>query len=182
LKRFLIFALAIVALGTAPAGAYDSHFGLGVGVVVPQDSPLEETMGITGIVGLPTFDAHVRNQLFADYWRKAQQPEANTPEQSVADLSFGFLLKYYFFNYNPSTSPLLQPYLGGGLGIHMYRAKNIPGLSSEKTIAKAGLHAMGGLAVRVNKAVDLTVEAQYIFSELDQFTGRVGVLIRTGTY
>ena len=134
MKRFLIFSIAIVALGAAPAGAYDSHFGLGVGVVVPQDSPIEETMGITGIVGLPTFDPHVRNQLFADYWRKAQQPEANTPEQSVADLSFGFLLKYYFFNYNPSTSPLLQPYFGGGLGIHMYRAKNRGGDSVVGTV------------------------------------------------
>jgi len=180
MRRFLALAAAIVVFASGGASAFDSHFGVGVGVVVPQDTPIEEAMGITGLVGLPTFDKHVQNQLFVDYWRKGHQFQANTPETTLSDLSFGFLFKYNFL----FSKPLFRPYVGAGFGAHMYKGRNAPPGSpfTDKNELSGGWHALGGLAIRVNKAIDLTAEAQYIFSELDQFTGRVGVLIRTGTY
>ena len=179
MNRCAALLVLIVVVIAAPAAAYDSHFGIGIGTVYPQDVPIDETMGITALIGLPTFDKHVQNQLFADYWRKAEQQEANQPEMSLSDFSFGFLLKYNFL----LSKPTFRPYVGAGLGVHMYRAKNIPATGlSEKTTAKAGAHVLGGLAIRVNPGIDLTVEGQYIFSEINQVTGRVGILIRTGTY
>lgn len=183
MKRFnaiLIFvAAAVVAvLATAPARAdYGAHFGLGVGVVSPRDTGLNETMGITGIVGLPTFSSHVYTELFVDYWREAEQFTANAPESSVRDFSFGFLFKYNFI----LSKPLLRPYVGTGAGVHLYKAENVPLFDiPQESTAKLGVNALGGLAIQVNKAVDLTVEAQYIWSKVDQVTGRVGVIVRTG--
>jgi hypothetical protein len=180
MKRFnpIVIAAAVAILGAAPASAdYGAHFGLGVGVTAPQDTELGETMAITGIVGLPTFSKHVYTQLFVDYWREAEQFAANEPESSLRDFSFGFLFKYNFH----LSKPLFRPYVGTGAGVHLYKAENIPVFDiPQESAAKLGINVLGGLAVQVNKAVDLTVEAQYIWSKIDQLTGRVGVLIRTG--
>lgn len=176
-------ALAFCTLFAADASAQASlslrGIGLKAGVVNPED--LDSALGVGLIFDLGTIHPHVAFETYTGYW--SQTEEAYGVEFGVRDVSFGAKAKYMFTISNPTV----QPYAGGGLGLHVMNAHAdiapvyfgstlvFPGSSESDTEVKVGLDLGGGLRIDRGSQFSFFGEGWFsIVSDFSQFSLMVG--------
>src|SRR5215468_9431703 len=119
-KKNLVFALALVICMAASQNAWAATniglkaVGVDAGLVDVQDGGSTLGLGLSADMG--TFSKDVHFSLHANYWNDSEDSFGATA--AVRDISFGGRARYMFH----TTSAKFQPYAGGGLGLHFYRA------------------------------------------------------------
>jgi hypothetical protein len=157
MKRFsvILAVVAVCTLTTADAFAAANlslrGIGLKAGVVNPED--FDMTLGVGLVLDLGTIAPNWALESYAGFW--SQTEEMFGAEVGVRDFAFGAKTKYMFKTSNPS----LQPFVGGGLGLHVMNAHAdidpvyagtvlvFPGSSADETELKVGMDLGGGLRI-----------------------------------
>jgi len=144
------------------------------------------TLGLGVTADMGTFAKDVRFSLHGNYWNDTE--ESFGAEAGVRDISFGGRARYMFH----MDSPKFQPYAGGGLGIHFYRASVtipdmdlgggviIPGEEMSDTSTKLGMDLNGGFNVPMSVKTDFTTDLTYTLSDIDPFSLKAGVSFKVG--
>ena len=179
----VMVAMAFCTLFAADASAQASvslrGIGLKVGVVNPED--LDATLGLGLVFDLGTLHPNVAFESYAGYW--SQTEDAYGAEFGVRDFSFGAKAKYMF----KTSNPTVQPYAGGGLGLHFMNAHAdvdpvyfggtlvFPGSSVSDTETKLGVDLGGGLRIDRGSQFSFFGEGWFsIVSDISQFSLMVG--------
>jgi hypothetical protein len=190
MKRVSV-VLAIVAVCTLIAvnASAQANFalrgiGLKAGIVEPED--VDMTLGLGLVFDLGTVHPRVAVESYAGFW--SQTEEAYGAEYGVRDYSFGAKAKYMF----PTSNPTLQPYLGGGLGLHILEAHAetapisfggsiiVPGYSASETDLKIGMDLGGGLRIDRGQKFAFFGEGWFTISEVSHFSLMAGATYMFG--
>ena len=174
-----IFACTSLALG-ADIGFKGAH--LRAGYVMPED-PIESTIGFGGGVDLGTITDNIGLEVQVFYWSKSY--DVGTAEWTYSDLAIKLHGKYMF------PMETFTPYIGGGLGFHMYSFEweqpsysvggyTFAGGTYDDSETKIGFHFLGGLQYPFSEKISLIVEAEYDLADLDQFIIGGGVAMKFG--
>lgn len=146
-----------------------SRLGVEAGLVDPE--AVGSTIGFGAFADLGTIARNVRLSTHLGYWSKSE--EGFGVEASVRDISLVTRAKYMF----RVSSPKVQPYVGGGLGLHFYNTEvDVPGFgSAEDSSTKLGLDLGGGLSTPLSPKTNLFGELWYTAADLDQVAMKAGV-------
>jgi len=190
MKKTIVYALAFVFCIAVSQNAWAaSHIGLtklGVDAGIVDVDGGGSTLGLGVTADMGTFAKDVRFSLHGNYWNDTE--ESFGAEAGVRDISFGGRARYMFH----MDSPKFQPYAGGGLGIHFYRASVtipdmdlgggviIPGEEFSDTSTELGLDLSGGFFVPMSAKTDFTTDITYTVSDVDQFALKAGVMFKVG--
>jgi hypothetical protein len=185
-KKIWVFALAFVVCMAVSQNAWaKSNIGLtrlGVDAGIVDIDGGGSTLGVGLTADMGTFSKDVRFSFHGNYWNKGQD-FFDGSSSSVRDISFGARARYMFH----TTSPKFQPYAGGGLGMHFYRASVsfpeidlggglfIPAEEISDTTTKLGMDLSGGFIVPMSAKTDFTTDVTYTLSDIDQFALKAGV-------
>lgn len=173
------FCTLLAVDASAQANLAPRGIGLKVGVVNPED--LDSALGIGLIFDLGTIHPNIGFETYAGYW--SQTEEDFGAEVGVRDFSFGAKAKYLF----QTSKPSLQPFAGGGLGLHVLNAHAdidpvyfgntlvFPGSSDSDTEVKVGLDLGGGLRYDAGSQFAFFGEGWFsIVSDVSQFSLMIG--------
>lgn len=190
MKKVWVFALSFVICMAFSQNAWATSniglraIGVDAGLVDVQDGGSTLGLGLSADMG--TFSKDVRFSLHANYWNDTE--ESFGAEAGIRDISFGARARYMF----QMDSPKFQPYAGGGLGLHFYRASVtipaidlgggviIPGEEMSDTSTKLGMDLNGGFNVPMSAKTDFTTDLTYTLSDIDQFSLKAGVSFKVG--
>lgn len=186
MSRFCICLIAsclLVLVVSNAAAQTDLRFrgaGVEVGLVNPED--IDATFGFGALVDLGTIVPRLQLEAHLDYWSKSQDEYG--VEFSVRDIAVGAKAKYLFDV--PTTK--IQPFAGGGLGLHFVNAEMtipeqnimgiiVPGSSASDGSTKLGLDLGGGFYAPMTPNMNFVTEMWAgIVSDVNQFALKVGVL------
>jgi len=128
-----------------------------------------------------TLAENVAFESYAGYWSQAD--DAFGTEFGVRDFAFGSKAKYMFTTSNPTV----QPYVGGGLGLHILNAHAespayysggillIPGYSASDTEVRLGMDLGGGVKIDRGNTFSFFSEAYFsVVSDITHFSFMVG--------
>ncbi|HXV13926.1 MAG TPA: outer membrane beta-barrel protein [Candidatus Krumholzibacteria bacterium] len=191
MKRFsvVLAAVAFCTLMAADASAQANFalrgIGLKAGVVNPED--LDTTLGLGLIFDLGTIHPDWAFESYAGYWSQTEEDFGG--EFGVRDFSFGAKTKYMF----KTSNPAVQPFAGGGLGLHVLSAHAeidpisvggtviFPGSSVEETELRVGLDLGGGLRYDAGKQFAFLGEGWFsVVSDASHFSLMVGAVYMFG--
>lgn len=190
MKKVCVFALSILFCMAFSQNAWAAsniglqRIGVDAGLVDVDGGGSTLGLGLTADMG--TFSKDVRFSLHGNYWNDTE--ESFGAEAGVRDISFGGRARYMFH----MDSPKFQPYAGGGLGLHFYRASVsipdldlgggviIPGEEMSDTSTKLGMDLNGGFNVPMSAKTDFTTDLTYTLSDIDQFSLKAGVSFKVG--
>jgi len=179
-----VFCMAVSQNAWAASHIGLTKLGVDAGIVDVDGGGSTLGLGVTADMG--TFAKDVRFSLHGNYWNDTE--ESFGAEAGVRDISFGGRARYMFH----MDSPKFQPYAGGGLGIHFYRASVtipdmdlgggviIPGEEFSDTSTELGLDLSGGFFVPMSAKTDFTTDVTYTVSDVDQFALKAGVMFKVG--
>jgi hypothetical protein len=170
----------LVASGaTAAPNVALQGIGLKAGFVNPEN--VSSTLGFGFVFDLGMLAENVAFESYAGYW--SQSDDAFGTEFGVRDFAFGSKAKYMFATSNPTV----QPYVGGGLGLHILNAHVespayysggtlvIPGYSASDTEVRLGMDLGGGVKIDRGNTFSFFSEAYFsIVSDLTHFSFMVG--------
>ncbi|HEX5031032.1 MAG TPA: outer membrane beta-barrel protein [Candidatus Eisenbacteria bacterium] len=190
MKKICAFALSFVVCMAVSQNAWaKSNIGLtklGVDAGIVDVDGGGSTLGLGVTADMGTFSKDVRFSLHGGYWSDTE--ESFGAEAGIRDISFGARARYMFH----MDSPKFQPYAGGGLGLHFFRASVtipdidmgggfiIPGEEFSDTTTKVGLDLSGGFFVPMSAKTDFTTDITYTLSDIDQFALKAGVMFKVG--
>jgi hypothetical protein len=180
------FCTLMAADASAQANLALRGIGLKAGIVNPED--LDMTLGVGLVFDLGTvFTPNWALESYAGFW--SQTEEAYGAEFGVKDFSFGAKTKYMFTTKNPA----LQPFAGGGLGLHVMNAHAevdpvtfggtvvFPGSSVDETELKIGLDLGGGLRYDAGKQFAFIGEGWFtVVSDVSHFSLMAGAVYMFG--
>jgi hypothetical protein len=191
MKRFgvVLAAVAFCTLWAADAWAQANvalrGIGLKAGIVNPED--FDATLGAAIIFDLGTVHPNVALESYAGYW--SQTEEAYGVEVGVRDFSLGAKGKYVFTTQNPTV----QPFVGGGLGLHVLNAHAetapvylggtllYPGTSSDDTELRVGLDLGGGIRIDRGSQFAFLADAWFsVVSDASHFSLMLGAVYMFG--
>jgi hypothetical protein len=175
-----VLLLGILAFCTVQASANSDiglkGIGVKVGLLVPED-PLDNTFTIGAVADLGTFIPQLHWDVSLQYWSAGynQGIFGANYDWSWSDIALKSTVRYFF----PVKSNL-EPYLGGGIGMHFYSWKwdypgysyggyVHPGASLSDTETKFDLHFVGGAQFSLAPNWKLQAEAEYAIADIDQF-------------
>lgn len=178
----IVFGACVLAAQSALAQS-DLGFkriGAQVGLVDPENS--SSTLGLGVFVDHGTLAPRFQLRSHLDYWGKSEDvPFGGTA--SVRDIAIGCRARYMF----PVTSPRVQPYAGGGLGLHFLHGKveipdqvimgvPVPGSTSSSSDTKLGLDLGGGIESPINPSTNFLAELWFgIVSDVNTVSLKVGL-------
>jgi hypothetical protein len=172
--------LGILALCTVQASANSDiglkGIGVKVGFLVPED-PWDNTFTIGAVADLGTFIPQLHWDASLQYWNAGYNVGVYGAKYdwSQSDIALKSTVRYFF----PVKSNI-EPYAGGGIGIHFYSWKwdypgysyggdLYPGASFSDSDTKFGLHFVGGAQFSLAPNWKLQAEAEYAIADIDQF-------------
>jgi opacity protein-like surface antigen len=171
-----LFCIAASQNAWATSDLGFKRLGVDVGIVDPEAAG--STLGFGGFADLGTLSPDVRLSTHLGYWNKSES--AFGAEASVRDISVGLRARYLFH----MDSPTIQPYVGGGPGLHFFHAEvsvpGFPGMSAEDSSTKLGMDLGGGASMPLSPKTDVFGEMWYTLSDIDQFAFKAGVSFRLG--
>jgi len=179
-----VFCIAFSQNAWAKSNIGLQRLGVDAGIVDVDGGGSTLGLGVTADMG--TFSKDVRFSFHGNYWNDTE--ESFGAEAGVRDISFSGRARYMFH----MDSPKFQPYAGGGLGIHFYRASVtipavdlgggviIPGEEFSDTSTELGLDMSGGFIVPMSAKTDFTTDITYTVSDVDQFALKAGVMFKVG--
>lgn len=190
MKRTFASLVVVFLLVTASSSVYaQSDLGLkGVGFEIGMVSPedLDATVGLGFFTDFGTIVPRLMLEGYVDFWTTSENVAG--VEASATDVVVGAKGKWVF----PTSNPKIQPFAGGGLGVHFVRAEFtipdqwvggflIPGVSGSDTSTKLGLDFGGGMNVMINEKTDFVSELWYgVVSDVNQLSIKVGILYKMG--
>jgi hypothetical protein len=182
MKRLSVCLIAsclcvVVATGAvAQADMGLKGIGAKLGYVGPED--VDATIGFGVSANLGTIAPRFMLELNAGFWSASEEPFPGN-EFSVQDISFGAKGKYMF----PVKKSQVNPFVGGGLGLHFVSAElTSGGVSTDDSEVKLGLDFGGGLLFPMNPQWDLMTELWYgVVSDVNQVSFIVGVEYNLGS-
>jgi len=185
LMATVAFCTLVAASASAEANLALRGIGLKAGVVNPDD--IDATLGVALVADLGTVHPNVALESYTGFW--SQTINEFGGEFGVRDFSFGANARYMFATSNPT----LQPFLGGGLGLHIVNARAetdpvyfggtllFPGYSVEDTDVNVGLDLGGGLRIDRGSSFAFLGEARYsIVSDVSHFSLMAGAVYMFG--
>lgn len=184
----LIAAICLCLFGWSSAAAQsDLGFkGVGgeLGIVNPED--IDATLGLGVFADFGEIIPSLRLEGYLDYWSNSQSEFGF--EMSVRDIALGAKTKYVF----KMSNSIVQPFVGGGLGIHFIHGEVtmpdqnvggfiIPGLTVDDSSTKLGLDLGGGMSIPINHKMDFLTELWFgIVSDVNQMSFKLGMVYRLG--
>jgi opacity protein-like surface antigen len=181
----LLLTLACCVLA-APVAHAEAKLGLEslgatVGMVSPEN--LGSTFGLGAFANLGTIVPDLGLETRVDFWSKSESSFGF--ETSVSDITLGARVKYFF---TLEGTPI-QPYAGGGLGIHFLHSEvtvppffGAPPMTASGSDTRIGLDLGGGFTAPVSPRSDLVGEAWYgVVSDFSQLALRVGLSYKLGS-
>jgi len=171
-------AMAKPAKSSNPGIGFN-RLGVELGLVDPEAGG--STVGFGAFADLGNISRDVKLSSHLGYWSKSEEDFG--AEATIRDISIGARAKYMFH----VASRKLQPYVGGGLGLHFFHAKIVvpeedmgggfimPGFTAEDSMTKLGIDLGGGALKPLNPKTDLFVDLWYTLADIDQLSMRAGV-------
>lgn len=178
----LLFCMLPVQNAWSQSNIGLARLGGDVAMVDPESAG--STLGLGMVADLGTISPHVRLSSRLGYWSKSEG--AYGMEASIRDISLGTLVTYEI----PVTSPKVQPYVGGGLGLHFFRSEVtvadvdlgggliIPGYTASDSATKLGLDLGGGVSTPLSPGTSLFGEFWWTAADIDQVSLRAGLSFR----
>jgi hypothetical protein len=186
MKRVVAHLIVIAAcVLTAQSALAQSDLGLKrvgaqLGLVDPENA--SSTLGLGVFVDHGTLAPRIKLASHLDYWGKSEDiPFGGTAR--VRDIALSCRARYMF----PVSSPRVQPYAGGGLGLHFLNGKIeipdqvimgtlVPGSTSSSSDTKLGLDIGGGIEAPINPKTNFLAELWFgIVSDVNTVSLKVGL-------
>ncbi len=176
-----LFCIALSQNALAKTDLRLTSVGIDAGLVDPEGAG--GTLGLGAFADLGTFAPNIRFSSHLGYWSKSE--DGGGGEASIRDISVGARVKYMF----RVSSPKIQPFAGGGLGLHFFHAEVtvpdmdfggfvVPGYTAEDSSTELGLDLGGGVVTPLSPKTDLSGELWYTLSDVDQVAVKVGVAFK----
>lgn len=179
----LLVCLMIGAIVTWASVAFASDIGfkganLRLGYVMPED-PIESTIGFGGGLNMGNITDDIGLEIVLFYWSKSY--DVGIVEWKYSDFAIKVHGKYFF------PQETFTPYVGGGLGFHMYSfeweqpaSAYWPAFTFDDSETKIGIHLLGGIEYPFNEKMSGIAEIEYDLADLDQFIISAGVEMKFG--
>ncbi len=171
-KLFLLVAVCCVFVSAnAFAQSPIRSIGFDAGYVSPDVEGMDGTWtaGVFMDFGLPV--ANLQINPFINYWNWSQD-EAGF-ETSFRDVAIGANLKYAF----PTASTKFQPFIAGGLGVHMLNAsQESGGVSVDEGETRFGFQGGAGFKVGVSERANIVTSGWYnVVEDVNHYSLRAGL-------
>ncbi len=168
--------LCLFAASSAVAQADMGFKGTGVKLAYVGPEDVDATVGFGVCADLGTMVPRLRLEPNLSYWSTSEEQFGT--EVSVRDIAFGAKAKYEF----PMRKSAIQPYVGGGLGLHFVRAEvSALGTSVDDSEVKLGFDFGGGVAFPVSPQWDIMTELWYsVVTDVNQVSLVLGVQYNLG--
>lgn len=171
-KLFLLVAVCCVFVSAnAFAVTPVRCIGFDAGYVSPDVEGMEGTWTAGAFMdfGLPA--ANLLINPFINYWNWSE--DVSSYETSFRDFAIGANLKYAF----PTASVKFQPFLAGGIGVHMLNASaEGAGVSVDEGDTKIGFQGGAGVKVGLSARTNLVGSGWYnIVEDVNHWSARAGL-------
>jgi len=184
-KAILLLTIMAIIAGTTAMAASNLGFkgaNLHLAYVMPED-PIEATIGFGGGLNLGTITENIGLGVDILYWSKSY--DVGTYSWKYSDLAIKVNGRYYF------PMEKMKPYVGAGLGFHMYSWKydeptytyggvTYGGGNVSESDTKFGFQFLGGVEYPLNEKMGLFAEAEYDLADIDQFIIGAGLSMKFG--
>ena len=190
-KRIVVWMVLVFCMGVSQNAWAKTDLGwrsIGVNAGFVDPDNVDGTVGFGAFANLGNLSPDVRLQPNVGYWSKSQ--EAFGAKATISDISFSTRALYMFHN----NSAKFHPYAGGGLGLHMVKAKVsmpaqdmgggviIPAMEASDTSTKLGLDFGGGFTMPLSERTDFSVDTWYTAtSDVSHFSLKAGVSFDLGS-
>jgi opacity protein-like surface antigen len=152
------------------------RLGVDVGMVDPEAAG--STIGFGAFADLGSLSPDFRLSSHVNYWNKSENQFG--VEAGLRDISVGARARYMFH----MNSGNVQPYVGGGPGLHFFNVKVEvpfnPGMTASESETKIGFDLGGGASMPLSPKADVFSEMWYTVCDIDQFAFKAGVSFRLG--
>jgi hypothetical protein len=152
------------------------RLGVDVGMVDPE--AVGSTIGFGAFADLGTISPDIRLSSHVNYWNKSENQFG--VEAGLRDISVAARANYMFH----MNSSKIQPYVGGGPGVHFFNVKVeipfSPGMSASESETKIGFDLGGGASMPISPKAEAFSEMWYTVCDIDQFAFKAGVSFRLG--
>jgi opacity protein-like surface antigen len=172
-RTAVLFTVVLATSMIFATGAVAGSFGVDVAYISPEG--LDGTIGVGGFLNFATPVSSLQVEPFASYWSKSEGvPGA---EASLSDLTLGARGKFMI-----PLDAKVEPYLAGGLGIHVLKASSDITLFDQSTSfsvsdSKLGVDLGGGISVPITERFSLRGEGWYSFVDSSNWaSARIGAM------
>ncbi len=172
-KLFLLVAVcAVFVSANAFAASPIRLVGFEAGYVSPDINNFEDADGtwVAGVFmdfGLPASNLYISP--FANYWSSSTEVSPSA-DVSLRDFSLGANVKYTI----PTSSVRFQPFIAGGLGVHMLNAE-ADGFEGDSE-TKIGFQGGAGVKVGVSERTSLVTSGWYnVVEDVNNWSLRAGL-------
>jgi opacity protein-like surface antigen len=152
------------------------RLGVDVGMVDPEAAG--STIGFGARADLGTISPDIHLSTHVNYWNKSENQFG--VEAGLRDISVGARATYNFH----MSSGKVQPYVGGGPGVHFFNVKVdvpfSPGMTVSESETKIGFDLGGGASMPISPKAQAFSELYYTVCDIDQFAFKAGVSFALG--
>ncbi len=149
--------------------------GIKAGYVMPED-PIDATFTVGAVADLGTFVEDLHWDISAQYWGTGYEETIYGAHYgwSWSDIAIKSTVRYQF-----PMEGSVRPYVGGGLGIHLYSwdweypgysygGYAWPGATLSGSNSEFGFHFLGGAEFKLAPKWKLQLEAEYASADIGQ--------------
>lgn len=171
----IVAVVAVVAFTASSAFAASPLRSIGVeaGYVSPDIDGLEDTntwvAGLFADFGLPMTNLYINP--FVNYWNWSESD--GSTEVSLRDFAMGANVKFTI----PTASVKVQPFLAGGVGVHMLNASaQSGGIELSEGETKFGFQGGAGLKIGVSQSANIVTSGWYhVVEDVNNWSLRAGM-------
>ncbi len=174
-KLLLAVAGVLCVAATAHAVTPVRSIGFDVGYINPDIEDVDGTWTAGVFMDFGLGSSNLQLSPFVNYWTLSDDYlatdgfELYSVSESLRDVSLGLNLKYAF----PTASTAFQPFVGGGVGIHMVNASveiDSPSIYLEGEESQTEVGFQGGLGFRtaIGANASMVTSAWYNVLEIDE--------------
>lgn len=187
MKQVTIIAAVALLCAIAVPGTAATNLalrGVGGAVSLVDANDVDMTFGVNLLFDLGLVADNVGLESYGMFWQQTEDYFGN--ELKVRDIAFGARAKYLV----PLQSSSIQPYAGGGLGLHVVTAgvstpeinlggTIIPATTVDETELKLGLDIGAGALFDISPKMGIITDVWYtMVSDVSQLSLRGGLMFK----